>query len=142
MRAPLFLLLALAVHSQAQAPGEAEIRQAIERHLGRPYVWGASGIKGFDCSGFIWRVAQESGVYFKRTTARKLWFSTRPAGPLETGRFGNLLFFNDLKHVGIVNDGRSFYHAQSSKGTNLSELNRYWQSLAAGEHQLFAVSGK
>jgi hypothetical protein len=85
-------------------------------------------------------VATDSGYFVKRTTARKMWFSTLPAKPEERGAFGNLLFFNDLKHVGIVNDKRSFYHAQSSKGTNLSPMNEYWRPLVAGEHRFLTSS--
>ncbi len=116
----------------------ARLKASIESHLGRPYVWGASGDKSFDCSGFVWRVAADTGVFVKRTTARKLWFSTTPASRKEQGKLGNLLFFDDLKHVGIVNDSRSFYHAQSSKGTNLSEMNSHWRNLVVGEHRFFA----
>jgi cell wall-associated NlpC family hydrolase len=133
LAAALLVLVALAAGQQATEEG---VRKAIENHLGRPYVWGADGLKSFDCSGFVWRVAQESGYYFKRTTARKLFFSTRPAKPSQKGRFGNLVFFDNLKHVGIVNDKRSFYHAQSSIGTNLSVMTPHWRGVVAGEHKL------
>jgi cell wall-associated NlpC family hydrolase len=128
--------LALVALAAGQSVTEEGLRKAIESHLGRPYVWGADGLKSFDCSGFVWRVAHESGYYFKRTTARKLFFSTRPAKPGERGRFGNLIFFDSLKHVGIVNDRSSFYHAQTSLGTNLSTLTPHWRGLVAGEHKL------
>ena len=122
------------VSATLRAVSEWKLHQSIERFLGCPYVWGATGDKSFDCSGFVWRVALDYGVYFKRTSARKLFFSTRPAKPGERGRLGNLLFFEDLKHVGIVNDANSFYHAQSSKGTNLSELSPFWKPKVSGEH--------
>jgi peptidoglycan endopeptidase LytE len=125
--------------SAAQESFESRLRASIERLLGRPYVWGATGEKSFDCSGFVWRVAVANGLHLKRTTARKLYFSTDPVKAGEKGRFGNLIFFNDLKHIGIVNDSRSFYHAQVSKGTSLSWMTPYWMSLAGGEHKFFSL---
>jgi len=138
----LMIALLLVWPALADDSLEGKLRGTIERFLGRPYVWGASGIKSFDCSGFVWRVATDSGFYFKRTTARKLYFSTRPAAANERGAFGNLIFFNDLKHVGIVNDATSFYHAQSSKGTNLSRMTPYWAGLRGGEHKFFTPPQK
>lgn len=138
----LLLLLLLCASAHAQSVGGESLRAAIQRHLGRPYVWGATGLKSFDCSGFVWRVAMESGLEVKRTTARKMWFSTARVRAGERGAFGNLIFFDDLRHVGIVNDAATFYHAQSSKGTNLSPLNAYWKPLVAGEHQFFPVAAK
>lgn len=114
----------------------------MERNFGRPYVWGAAGMKRFDCSGFVGRVAEESGYFRKRTTAQKLYFSTRPAPKNEPGASGNLIFFDDLKHAGIVNDRSSFSHARTWKGTILSQRNPYRKSLAGGEHKFFAPPGK
>jgi cell wall-associated NlpC family hydrolase len=142
VRLAAVILLACAGLAAAEEPFEARLRAAIERNLGRPYVWGAAGMKSFDCSGFVWRVAAESGYFMKRTTARKLYFSTRPAPKNELGAFGNLIFFDDLKHVGIVNDRSSFFHAQTSKGTHLSPMTPYWKSLAGGEHRFFAPPEK
>src|SRR5262245_65024346 len=72
------------------------VKSTIEKYLGRRYVWGATGIKSFDCSGFIWRVLYENGVLFKRTTARKLYMMLPPAPKEEQGSFGTLIFFDDL----------------------------------------------
>lgn len=138
----LLLVLLLAAPAGAQSLTTMSLRQVIESHLGKPYVWGAAGMKSFDCSGFVWRVADEVGLPFKRTTARKLWFSTEKAKPGERGALGNLVFFDDLRHVGIVNDTGTFYHAQSSKGTNLSKFDVYWRPLVVGEHRFFSAERK
>ena len=130
------LLLAAALAAAPLLAAEpdywARLRAAIESHLGRPYVWGATGMKSFDCSGFVWRVYCESGALLKRTTARKLWFSLPQAPQGREYAFGNLVFFNDLKHVGIVNDRGSFYHAETSVGTNLSRFTPFWQRQVVG----------
>lgn len=132
-RLALILLAAcLTLAAQPQPDRQARIRQSIERNLGRPYVWGSSGLKSFDCSGFVFRVFEQSGLYMKRTTARKYYFAMKPASKVDESAFATVVFFDNLKHMGIVNDGKSFYHAQSSKGTNLSEYAPYWRHLVCG----------
>ena len=111
----------------ASSPFLAGIKSTIEKYLGRPYVWGSSGMKSFDCSGFIWRVMSENGMLLKRTTARKFYMFLKPAPKEEQSNFGTLVFFNDLKHVGIVESSDAFYHAQVSIGTNRSLMNSYWR---------------
>src|SRR4051812_28981999 len=85
-----------------------QMKTVIENHLGRPYVWGNSGLKSFDCSGFVWRVLFENGIITKRTTARKYYMMLPKVDPSAQSQFGNLVFFDDLKHVGIVNDSKTF----------------------------------
>jgi hypothetical protein len=45
---------------------------------------------------------------------------------------GSLVFFDNLKNVGIVKDRETFYHAQVSKGTNLSSFDPYWRRKICG----------
>jgi cell wall-associated NlpC family hydrolase len=103
------------------------IRTSIKNNLGRPYVWGATGRKSFDCSGFVWRVFYENGILMKRTTARKLYLTLPKAAKEDQTRFGTLVFFDDLKHIGIIDDSSNFYHAQVSIGTNRSPMNSFWR---------------
>ena len=108
------------------------IKTVIERHLGRPYVWGATGLKSFDCSGFVWRVMQENGIFVKRTTARK-YFLTLPKVPDdERWTFGNIVFFSDLKHCGIVQTPETFYHAAVSVGIHVSRFDPFWRRKVTG----------
>ncbi len=135
--AVLVALLAITASSAAQdtlptADAGPSLSQVIEQHLGRPYSWGSSGLKSFDCSGFVWRVMADHGVLIKRTTARKLYVSLPKVEDGHEREFGTLVFFDNLGHCGIVNDGTTFYHAQCSKGTNLSPFAPYWQKLVCG----------
>lgn len=107
-------------------------RTTIERHLHRPYVWGSSGLKSFDCSGFVWRVMKDSGVLIKRTTARKFYLSLPAVEPDREYRPGNVVFFDDLKHCGIVSSEKKFYHAGSSMGTTLDSFDPYWRQKVIG----------
>ena len=93
----------------------------------------SSGMKSFDCSGFLWRVMLENGVLTKRTTARKYYMSLpRLAKPSAKSELGTVVFFDNLKHVGIVNDRDSFYHAQTHAGTNLSRFDAFWRQKVCG----------
>jgi len=123
---------------KAQAPPSAweRMKTTIEGYLGRPYVWGATGIKSFDCSGFVWRVMSEGGYMIKRTTARRLFLCLPKAAEDASWTPGNIVFFDDLKHCGIVNDRDSFYHSQCSKGTNLSKFSPYWRPKIFGFRSL------
>jgi len=142
----LLVLAVLSVSVRAQtaetSPGFsvkdflAGIKASIQKNLGRPYVWGASGLKSFDCSGFAWRVMFDNGILMKRTTARKFFMMLKPAPKEEQGNFGTLVFFDDLKHMGIVDSPDAFYHAQSDVGTNRSPMNGYWKRLVYGYRQL------
>jgi cell wall-associated NlpC family hydrolase len=114
------------------------IQKTIERYLNRPYVWGAVGLKSFDCSGFVWRIMAENGVMLKRTTARKLYMSLPCEAKNNSYESGSLVFFNNLKHVGIVKDRVSFYHAQVSKGTTISEFNPFWRGKICGFRKISA----
>jgi cell wall-associated NlpC family hydrolase len=146
----LFLLivvcLSLTASAQAQVPAASStlgpsdflsgLKSAIEKNLGRPYVWGATGFKSYDCSGFVWRVLYENGVMMKRTTARKFYMMLKPATKEEQGTFGTLVFFDDLKHVGIIDTPQAFYHAQVTKGTNRSPMNSFWKPKIYGYRRL------
>jgi peptidoglycan endopeptidase LytE len=138
---------AWAAQTAATAPPSGDdsfltgIRAAITKHLGKPYVWGATGIKSFDCSGFIWRVMFENGILVKRTTARKFYMMLPKVQDEERYRFGTVVFFDNLKHVGIVDSPETFYHAQVSRGTNLSPFNAYWRKRLYGFRALPVPAG-
>ena len=105
---------------------------AIDTRIGAPYVYGSSGPRVFDCSGFVWSVFQSAGVNFERGSARGFWTSFPPVGEDEKYKFGTLVFFNNLKHVGIVADANGFYHASTSQGVTYSPFNEYWSSRITG----------
>lgn len=105
---------------------EQNLLTAIETRLGLPYVFGSQGPRAYDCSGFVWGVFHSAGIDFGRTNARTFWNTFAPATTEERHRFGTLVFFNNLNHVGIVADDRGFYHASSSQGVTYSLFDDYW----------------
>jgi len=104
---------------------------AIEERLGTPYRMGATGPNRYDCSGFVWSVFQQAGVSFERATARGLWAEFAPVAAGEQFKFGTLVFFRNLRHVGIVADANGFFHA-SSHGVVYSRFNDYWTKRLSG----------
>lgn len=139
----LFLVLLL-----MQAPEEPDfekpnfmegMKASIEKYLGHRYVWGSSGLKSFDCSGFIWRVMSDNGILLKRTTARKFYMILPPVPEEEQWNFGTIVFFDNLKHVGIIDTRQTFYHAQVTLGTNRSQMNSFWRRKIYGFRRLPAA---
>ncbi|MFN2497826.1 MAG: C40 family peptidase [Pyrinomonadaceae bacterium] len=109
---------------------------AIDQRLGARYMWGATGPSAFDCSGFVWSIFKSSGIDFERGSARTLWnrFSAPATG--EQYKFGTLVFFSNLAHVGVVVDERGFYHASRHHGVIYSPFNEYWVSRIDGFRQV------
>ena len=114
---------------------ELNLYEAMTSRLGVPYKLRGTDERGFDCSGFVWRVFHDAGVEFDRTTARTLWETLPEATEKERTRFGTLVFFEDGTHVGIVRDAHSFYHASSSRGvvrSYFSDNSEYWGQRVLG----------
>jgi cell wall-associated NlpC family hydrolase len=110
------------------------LEQAIKKNLGRPYAMGSTGSKSYDCSGFVWRVMTDAGVFIKRSTARKYYFAMPKVedGSANQYAFGQLVFFDDLKHVGIVDSHHGFFHAETGHGTRRSKFEPYWRGKVVG----------
>ncbi len=104
----------------------------IAKRLGVRYRFYGTDDRGYDCSGFVWRVFQSAGNDFERVAARSLWAQLPEATEEEKSQFGTLVFFNGLKHVGIVRDSKTFYHASRSQGVTLSTYDGYWGGRITG----------
>ncbi|MGW1230582.1 NlpC/P60 family protein [Streptomyces sp. NPDC001478] len=78
--------------------------------LGRPYVWGANGPSGFDCSGLMqWAYAQ-AGVSLPRTSQAQRYAGRQV--PLSEARPGDLVVYRaDASHVGMYVGGGRVIHA-------------------------------
>ena len=79
------------------------------QYLGRPYVWGGEDPSGFDCSGLVQYVYGRLGVSLPRV-ARDQFEAGRHV-PLKDLAPGDLVFFENLGHVGIYLGRGRFIHA-------------------------------
>jgi cell wall-associated NlpC family hydrolase len=109
---------------------------SIQSKLGIRYVYGAEGPNSYDCSGFVWSVFQSAGIFFERTSAKSLWQMSEPVAENEKYKFGTLVFFSKLGHIGIVADENGFYHASRSKGITYSPFAGYWEKRIVGFRRL------
>ncbi|MET7620311.1 NlpC/P60 family protein [Streptomyces sp. NPDC005408] len=78
--------------------------------VGRPYVWGANGPSGFDCSGLTqWSYAQ-AGVGLPRTSQAQRYAGRQV--PLSEARPGDLVAYrSDASHIGMYVGNGQVIHA-------------------------------
>jgi cell wall-associated NlpC family hydrolase len=105
---------------------------AIQSHIGTPYHFNRTGPESFDCSGLVWRAFQDIGIDFQRGPARSYWAMFEAPPQSDEFKFGNLVFFSNLSHVGIVVDAKGFYHSARHGGVMYSPFNDYWLSRIDG----------
>ncbi len=108
------------------------LMSAINSKIGLPYRYGSEGPNSYDCSSFVWKVFEMSGISITRSSARSYWSTFEPVYGDDRYKFGTLVFLNRLGHVGIVADANGFYHASSSKGITYSKFAGYWEKRIVG----------
>ncbi|MEO5703213.1 MAG: C40 family peptidase [Gammaproteobacteria bacterium] len=108
-----------------------EILRTAQSMLGKPYHYGGSTPRGFDCSGLVFYSYKKAGITVPRTS-RAQYQRTKP---LATAKLlpGDVLFFSiggDISHVGIYQGDNVFIHAPVSgkQVTRDSMTSRYWNS--------------
>ncbi|MFJ7148129.1 NlpC/P60 family protein [Streptomyces sp. NPDC100445] len=95
----------------AAADGRAAAALAAARSaLGRPYVWGANGPSGFDCSGLMQWSYAHAGIHLPRTSQAQR-FAGRQV-PLSQARPGDLVVYrSDASHVAMYAGNGQVIHA-------------------------------
>lgn len=111
---------------------KSKMVNSMQSKLGIPYLYGSTGPNRYDCSGLVWTIFKEAGIDFGRGSARTLWSQFEAVEGDERYRFGTLVFFNGLGHMGIVVDDKGFYHASTSKGVMYSKFEGYWSKRIVG----------
>ncbi len=123
-KAPSALALETQFHDQ--------LLTALESHVGASYHFNRTGPDTFDCSGLVWRAFQDIGIVFQRGPARSYWATFEAPAKGDEFKFGNMVFFSGLAHVGIVVDEKGFYHSARHGGVMYSPFNDYWLSRIDG----------
>ena len=114
--------------TRAAALNASEIAAAM---VGKPYRYGGSTPRGFDCSGLVYYSYRRAGLDVPRSTRSQRSGSQKVSQSRLTR--GDLLFFNQegkrSSHVGIYLGDDRFVHAPSSgKRVRIDSFNDpYWQ---------------
>jgi cell wall-associated NlpC family hydrolase len=126
--------LGLARPAPARAAATAAVSSGLQLHVwhyalrqrGKPYVWGGTGPRGFDCSGLVYASYRSRGVKLPRTTFGMLrsWHLVRIRK--SQARRGDLAFFGS-GHVELYDRGSWTFGAEDS-GTRIGfhRMNRFW----------------
>ncbi|MDQ0857865.1 C40 family peptidase [Bacillus sp. V2I10] len=124
-----------ALGKQASQPVyKSNIVTTAKKYLNVPYVWGGMSPKGFDCSGYLNYVFNESaGKKLPRTVADIYKQGVKVSSP----QVGDLVFFETYKpgasHAGIYLGNNQFIHSSSSKGVSITSMNNsYWSERYLG----------
>lgn len=110
----------------------SRLQSEMNSRLGIRYHYGSTGPNSYDCSGLVWSVFNGAGATFTRSSAKNYWQEFEPVYGDDRFKFGTLVFFNDLGHVGIVVDENGFYQASSSKGVTYTPFAGYWEKRIVG----------
>lgn len=105
--------------------------------LGKPYHWGDTGRKGFDCSGFVYHIFNQFNLDVERSSRAQSTQGDKV--DVTEAKPGDLLFFTGTNpkiravgHVGIVvsdpGEPVSFVHSSSNGGVKISELEGYYNT--------------
>lgn len=139
---PVNMTSALLAKSAYSPAVSSALMKGVQARYGIPYLYGSTGPNRYDCSGFVWSVFHDAGIDFERTSVRSLWQQSEPVSGDERYKFGTLVFFNSLGHIGIVADENGFYQASSSKGITYSKFEGYWEKRIVGFRRLSSAPVK
>lgn len=105
-------------HSTSAARERVELVKYARTLIGVPYTYGGTTPRtGFDCSGFTRYVYARFGIDLPHYSGAQYGMG-RPVARASL-RAGDLVFFDDLGHVGIYVGGGRYIHAAHS-GTTVS----------------------
>lgn len=94
---------------QAPSKRAAQAVAYAHRALGKPYVWGATGPSGYDCSGLTQAAWKAAGIALPRTSYTQINAGKRiTRSQLAPGDL--VFFYSGLSHVGLyIGDGKMIH---------------------------------
>jgi len=93
-------------------PGGTAARKACSL-IGKPYIWGAAGPDGYDCSGMTLTAWKAAGVTLRHYTKWQ-WEDNKPISRSELRPGDLVFFFSDLHHMGLYVGGGWMVHAPTT----------------------------
>ena len=126
--------------------GEIVALRALE-HLGKPYVFGATGPDSFDCSGLVMYCLAPDGFEFPVHSAELIGTDERYRYIAEPRRLltGDIVCFDTVRdrdpsdHMGIYLGGNRFVHASSTGEVMISALEDYYLEKFTGARRYARV---
>jgi len=122
--------------AQTAAARSAVIRAGVLRTAaslkGRPYRYGATGPRAFDCSGYTKYVYAKNGVSLPRTSGQQYRKAKKVSKA--SARPGDLVFFGragNIYHVAVYAGNGQIWHAPSS-GKTVRKVKIWTKSWSAG----------
>ena len=118
------------------APGHPQAATIAMQYLGVPYVWGgASPTTGFDCSGLVMYVYAQLGIALPHFAAAQ--YGMGVAVPRNQLQPGDLVFFDNLNHVGISLGGNLFIDApHTGDVVKISTITGWYQQNYVGARRI------
>jgi cell wall-associated NlpC family hydrolase len=103
----------------------AKVLAEAKKHIGQPYVWGATGPKSFDCSGLVVYTYKKFGYLTPRTSEQQA-LAARLI-PASHAVPGDLVFYpdtqGDVYHVGLYSSpGRTVAAIDEAEGVNWQQI--------------------
>ena len=116
-------------------PASGSARKALEyayAQLGKPYIYGGTGPKGYDCSGLTMMAWRAAGVSIPRVVPDQ-YNATRHVAKANL-QPGDLVYFLGMGHEGMYVGNGQFIHApKTGDVVKLESLsNSYWVSAYEG----------
>lgn len=112
-------------HAQALVLRHSLYALAKEQ-LGKPYIYGSTGMRGFDCSGLTSYLYSQHGTQLHRRASEQLQDGIVVSS--EGMQVGDLIFFREswdpcaASHVGIYVGNNQMIHASTSNGIEVADL--------------------
>ncbi|MGW2562040.1 C40 family peptidase [Streptomyces sp. NPDC001514] len=107
--------------TKRSAKGGAAAVAFARAQLGKPYVWGGTGPRGYDCSGLVMRAWQKAGVQLPRTT----WGQVEAGTATTRGKLaaGDLVITRGGGHVQLyIGDGKVIHAPRPGRTVTVAPL--------------------